>query len=112
MIFNLLASLLSLLHIAPAMNAVRVHEFGDRTVLKLENIARPAPGDGEMLVRVYAASVNPVDWKIREHGAKMGRSVPYTPGFDVSGVVESIGAGVTRFKTGDAIFAMLDLRRG
>jgi NADPH:quinone reductase-like Zn-dependent oxidoreductase len=94
------------------MKAVRVHEFGDRSVLKLESVDRPTPGAGEMLVRVHAASVNPVDWKIREHGKQMGRSVPYTPGFDFSGVVESVGSGVTKFKASDAIFAMLDLRRG
>ncbi|CAN5366888.1 NADP-dependent oxidoreductase [soil metagenome] len=98
--------------VAPTMQAVRVEAFGDRSVLKIEEMPRPTPGDGEMLVRVYAASVNPVDWKIREHGKQMGRTVPYTPGFDVSGVVESVGSGVTKFKSGDAIFAMLDLRRG
>lgn len=97
---------------APAMDAIRVSEFGDRSVLKVVAIGRPEPGEGEMLVRVYAASVNPVDWKIRQSGARMGRSVPYTPGFDVSGVVESVGSGVTKFNAGDAVFAMLDLRRG
>ena len=97
---------------AQSMQAVRVEQFGDRSVLKLASIDRPTPADGEMLVRVYAASVNPVDWKIRQSGARMGRTVPYTPGFDLSGVVESVGPGVTKFKAGDAIFAMLDLRRG
>ena len=97
---------------APAMKAVRVDEFGDRSVLKVTNIGRPEPGAGELLVRVHAASVNPVDWKMRQHGDRMGMKTPFTPGFDVSGVVESIGPGVTKFKAGDAVFAMLDLRRG
>jgi NADPH:quinone reductase-like Zn-dependent oxidoreductase len=97
---------------APAMKAVRVDEFGDRSVLKVTNIGRPEPGAGELLVRVHAASVNPVDWKMRQHGDRMGMKVPFTPGFDVSGVIESVGPGVTKFRAGDAIFAMLDLRRG
>lgn len=98
--------------VAPAMMAVRVEAFGDRSVLKIASSDRPVPGEGEMLVRVHAAAVNPVDWKMRQHGDRMGMKTPFTPGFDVSGVVESVGAGVTKFKAGDAIFAMLDLRRG
>src|SRR5688572_15177248 len=96
------------------MTAVRIHGFGGRDVLKVEQAPRPAPGDGELLVRVHAAGVNPVDWKIRKSGARgwLDVKTPYVPGFDVSGVVESLGAGVTRFKPGDAVYAMLDLRRG
>jgi NADPH:quinone reductase-like Zn-dependent oxidoreductase len=112
MIVTLLSCLLAMLSTTGQMKAVRVSEFGDRGVLKVESIDRPTPGDGEMLVRVYAASVNPVDWKMRRAGGRMGMQVPYTPGFDVSGVVESVGAGVSKFKPDDAVFAMLDLRRG
>lgn len=64
-----------------------------------------------MLVRVHAAGVNPVDWKIRTGGGRMA-ALPYTPGFDVSGVVEQVGSNVGKFKVGDEIFAMVDLRRG
>src|SRR5687768_18547718 len=79
------------------MKAIRVHEFGGPEVLKYEDAPVPEPGEGQMLVRVHAAGVNPVDTAIRR-GAFGRRPLPYTPGFDVSGVVESIGPGVTRFK--------------
>ena len=96
------------------MTAVRIHEFGGRDALKVEQAPRPAPGTGELLVRVHAAAVNPVDWKLRKSGGRgwLDVKLPYTPGFDVSGVVDQVGAGVSRFKPGDAVFAMIDLRRG
>jgi NADPH:quinone reductase-like Zn-dependent oxidoreductase len=94
------------------MRAIRIHDFGPPSVLQLEQCPRPAqPGDGEMLIRVHAAAVNPIDWKIRA-GQAFKLPLPYIDGFDVSGVVESVGAKVTKFKVGDEIFAMLDLRRG
>src|ERR1051325_3228904 len=83
------------------MTALQIHEFGGREVLKLEQVPRPTPGDNEMLVRVYAAAVNPVDWKIRQSGGRMGKKLPWIPGFDVSGVVEQTGSQVTKFKSGD-----------
>ena len=113
----ILTSLLMLLAAADApardtMQAIRIHEFGPPSVLRLEESPRPMkPGDGEMLLRVHAAAVNPIDWKIRS-GRAGKPPLPYTPGFDVSGVVESVGPNITKFKAGDAIFAMLDLRRG
>jgi NADPH:quinone reductase-like Zn-dependent oxidoreductase len=80
-------------------------------VLQLEQCPRPTKiADDEMLLRVHAAAVNPIDWKIRA-GEAFKPPLPYTPGFDVSGVVESVGPKVTKFKPGDEIFAMLDLRR-
>lgn len=91
------------------MSAIRVNEFGGPEVLKIESIDRPVPGDGELLVKVHAAAVNPIDWKIRAGGRG---TVPYTPGFDLSGVVEQVGGGAEKFKAGDAVYAMLDLRRG
>jgi NADPH:quinone reductase-like Zn-dependent oxidoreductase len=95
------------------MRAIRFHEFGGPEVLKLEDAPRPAaPGEGEMLVRVHAAGVNPIDWKIRAGGGRGRANLPYTPGFDVSGVVESVGPMVDKFKAGDAVFALIDLRRG
>ncbi len=95
------------------MKAIRFHAFGNSDVLIYEDAPKPPPGPGEMLVRVHAAGVNPVDWKIR-----MGRlrsldsNFPQVPGFDVSGVVAEVGDGVSRFKTGDAVFAYLSLKRG
>jgi NADPH:quinone reductase-like Zn-dependent oxidoreductase len=79
---------------AATMKAVRVHGYGDAGVLSFEDVPLPSPGKGEVLVRVHAASVNPADWKLRT----------IIPGRDVSGVVEAVGPGVTRFAAGDAVF--------
>ena len=70
--------------------------------------------DNEILLRVRAAAINPVDTGVRSGraAALSGAVLPYVPGFDVSGVVASIGPGVSRFDVGDEVFAMLDLRRG
>src|SRR4051812_22938260 len=116
MITSTLLAMLALLAPATAesaqqMLAIRIHEFGGPEVLKLEPAPRPAPGAGEMLVRVHAAGVNPIDWRIRA-GPGFGAKLPYIPGFDMSGVVDELGPNVTKFKKGDEIFAMLDLRRG
>ncbi len=99
---------------APAtMKAIRFHAYGDPGVLVYEDAPVPRPGAGEMLVRVRAAGVNPVDWKIRRGGARsLASALPMIPGYDVSGTVESVGAGVTRFKRDDAVFAYMSLRRG
>jgi NADPH:quinone reductase-like Zn-dependent oxidoreductase len=96
------------------MSAVRIHQFGGPEVLEVERIPQPSPGAGELLVRIHAAGVNPVDTQIREDGIPglADAVVPYVPGFDLSGVVVAVGDGVSRFAPGDEIFAMLDLRRG
>jgi NADPH:quinone reductase-like Zn-dependent oxidoreductase len=96
------------------MAAVRIDTFGGPEVLQVRRIPRPAPGPGEVLVRVHAASVNPVDTEARAAGDRSVARValPYVPGFDLSGVVVGVGEGVTRFARGDEVFAMLDLRRG
>lgn len=94
------------------MKAIRIESFGTPDVLWLTDAPRPAsPGAGEMLVRVQAAAVNAIDYKIRA-GQAFKPALPYTPGFDLSGVIEAVGPDVTKFKKGDAVFAMLDLRRG
>src|SRR4051794_3626414 len=95
---------------APTMKAVRIHQTGGPDVLQYEDARRPTPGEGELLVRVYAAGVNPVDAKFRQGNSNL--PFPFTLGFDVSGTVESVGPGATRFKAGDAVFAYLSLRRG
>ena len=96
------------------MKAIQLQEFGGPEVLQVHEIAKPVPASGELLVRVKAAAINPVDTGIRSGGASSlsGAVPPYVPGFDVSGVVEEIGQGVTEFKVGDEVYAMLDLRRG
>jgi NADPH:quinone reductase-like Zn-dependent oxidoreductase len=81
--------------------------------LKYEDTARPDPATGEVLVRVHAAAVNPVDWKVRAGHLRgfLNYSLPLIPGWDLSGVVEATGAGVTDWKQGDAVYARPDLRR-
>ncbi len=95
------------------MKAVRIHSYGGPQVLVHEEVLRPQPEQGEVLVRVKAAAVNPVDWKIREGYLKemLPHSLPLTMGWDVSGVVEETDPGVTRFKIGDEVFSRPDLLR-
>lgn len=95
------------------MKAVRIHEYGGPEVLRYEDAPRPQPGDGEALVRVHAAGVNPVDWKVRV-GRLQGRvnhRLPLVLGWDVAGVVEQVGPGVDNVKVGDAVYARPDIGR-
>ncbi|MDB6167619.1 MAG: oxidoreductase [Verrucomicrobia bacterium] len=95
------------------MKAVRIHSFGGPDVLQVEDIPKPKPREGEVLIRVHAASVNPVDYKIRSHEfALPGMKPPLVLGRDVSGVVEGVGRGVTRVKMGDEVYALLDPDHG
>lgn len=85
------------------MKAIRVHQVGDPEVMKLEEVPDPTPGPGQVVVRVRAAGVNPVDTYIR--AGRYGQKVfPYTPGADAGGVVESVGDGVTKVKPGDRVY--------
>ncbi len=91
----------------PQMRAVSQDSAGGPDVLKMITTDRPVPGPTEILVRVHAAGVNPTDWKSRSQGAFMtGAKAPFTLGFDVSGVVEAVGLGVTLFAPGDKVFGM------
>jgi NADPH:quinone reductase-like Zn-dependent oxidoreductase len=87
------------------MRAVRQTALGGPEVLELTDVPRPDPRPTEVLVRVTAAGVNPVDWKTRLRGGFLGEP-PFTVGWDVAGVVESLGFGVTRFEPGDRVFGM------
>jgi NADPH:quinone reductase-like Zn-dependent oxidoreductase len=87
------------------MRIVRQHTLGGPEVLELEELPRPEPGPTEVLVRVAAAGVNPVDWKTRARGGFVGEP-PFTVGWDVAGVVEEAGRGVTRFEPGARVFGM------
>lgn len=88
------------------VQAIRVYNYGGPEELKLEQVPRPVPQAGEVLVRVHAAGVNPVDWKIRQGLLKDFRPLqfPYTPGSDIAGVIEEVGPGVTAFRQGQAVF--------
>jgi NADPH:quinone reductase-like Zn-dependent oxidoreductase len=94
------------------MKAVRIHEFGGPEVLRVEDQPRPEPAPGEVLVRVEAASVNPVDYKMRNGGYVPQSALPLTLGRDVAGVVESAPDEASGFKAGDAVYAMLARDRG
>jgi len=88
------------------IQSIRVHQYGGPEQLKLEQVQRPTPKEGEVLVRVHAAGVNPVDWKIRRGDFQnfWPRELPYVPGADIAGIVEEVGPGVTAFQPGQAVF--------
>ena len=93
------------------MQAICVHEYGESDVLKLETIAQPEPQPNEVLIRVQAAGVNPLDWKIRAGFMKeiFPMPLPFTPGMDVAGTVEAIGADVQAFQVGQAVYGELKM---
>jgi NADPH:quinone reductase-like Zn-dependent oxidoreductase len=95
------------------MKAVCIYSYGGPEVLTYEDAPRPHPGNGEVLIRVHAAGVNPVDWKIREgHLSEMlHHALPLVLGWDVSGVVEALGPGIGRLKVGDHVFSHPDISR-
>jgi NADPH2:quinone reductase len=86
------------------MNAVIVREFGGPEVMRLEPAPDPVAGDGQVVVRVRAAGVNPVDTYIRNGAHSIRPSLPYTPGMDGAGEIEQVGAGVTGFAAGDRVY--------
>jgi NADPH2:quinone reductase len=86
------------------MRAIRVSQFGGPEVLKLEEVPTPAPGEGQVLVHVRAAGVNPYDTYMRAGTYAVKPPLPYTPGSDAAGVVESVGPGVTKVKAGDRVY--------
>lgn len=93
------------------MRAISQDVLGGPEVLKEVELDRPEPGPSELLVRVRAAGLNPTDWKHRAHGLFLGEP-PFVLGWDVSGVVASVGLGVTLFKPGDEVFGMLPYPHG
>jgi NADPH2:quinone reductase len=86
------------------MKAIRVSDFGGPDVLRLQDEPDPKPGPAQVLVRVKAAGVNPVDAYIRSGTYPRKPNLPYTPGTDAAGIVEGVGASVKRFKTGDRVY--------
>lgn len=92
---------------AETMHAVRFHEYGPSSVLVVDDIARPEPKDGEVLVRVRVSAVNAIDWKFRAGylQAFMPLELPHTPGLDVAGIVEQVGPGVSGYSAGDEVLA-------
>jgi NADPH:quinone reductase-like Zn-dependent oxidoreductase len=97
--------------VEPTMKAIAIHQYGGREVLKYEDIPRPEPKDNQLLIRVIAAGVNPVDGMIRSgiFDKEGKRAFPIILGGDVAGVVEKVGNKITQFKVGDPVFAYVSL---
>jgi NADPH:quinone reductase-like Zn-dependent oxidoreductase len=95
------------------MKAVRIHFYGSCEVLKIENIPVSIIADNEVLIKIYATSVNPLDWKVREGLLQRMNlhKLPLTLGWDVSGVVEKTGCNATKFKVGDEVYTRPALER-
>ena len=101
----------SLQHPTATMRAVRIHSYGDATGVKITQASRPEPGRGQVLVRVKAAGVNPLDWMVAEGKARswIDHRLPLTLGWELAGTIEKLGADARRFKPGDEVFGMIDL---
>ncbi len=97
----------------PTMKAVRIHAYGGPNQLRYEDAPKPQAGSGEVVVRVGAAGVNPVDWKIREghFSTMLSHRLPLILGWDVSGVIDEIGPDVRSFQPGEAVYARPDIAR-
>ncbi|HEY3131453.1 MAG TPA: NADPH:quinone reductase [Acidobacteriota bacterium] len=86
------------------MKAIRVHQFGAPEVMRLEEVPSLKPGPAQVLVRIHAAGVNPVETYMRSGTYARKPVLPYTPGTDAAGVVETVGDGVTRVGAGDRVY--------
>lgn len=93
------------------MKAIRIHEFGGPEVLKYEDIPDPHPGPGEIRIKIIAAGVNPMDWKVRR-GYISSLHLPMIMGLDVAGTVDIVGEGEVSFKPGDEVFAKVGIGKG
>jgi NADPH:quinone reductase-like Zn-dependent oxidoreductase len=114
---NLFAAIVSLAASpgpAPRMKAIMVHAYGGPDVLKYEDVPRPEPKPDQMLVKVIAAAVNPVDGMIRsgKFANYFHTTLPLVPGFDIAGTVEKTGSKITKFKPGDGVYGYIGLRDG
>ncbi len=98
----------------PSMKAICFHEYGGPEVLKYENVQRPEPQHGQVLIQVRAAAVNPVDWKIREGwlASMIPLQLPTIAGTDVAGVVMATGQGVTDFRVGQDVYGFVGIGGG
>lgn len=91
------------------MNAARIHQFGSADVIHMESVEIPTPATDEVLIQVGAASINPVDYKIREgqFPPVQADQLPLTLGRDLAGIVQAVGSGVSNVRKGDAVFSMV-----
>ena len=89
------------------MKAIIINEYGDENVLNFTDVEIPEPQKDEILVKVYAAGVNPADWKVRGGaGERFGLELPIISGGDIAGTVEEVGGGIEKFKRGDAVYGL------
>jgi len=90
------------------MKAMRIHDYGDNSVLKLDQIEKRAPRADEILIKIASSSINPLDWKVKEGHLKemLELKLPQTLGWDLAGTVEAVGQDVTDFKVGDKVYGM------
>ena len=96
------------------MKRIQYYSYGGPETMKLEAFELKAPGTGEVAVKVEFAAINPIDWKVRNGYLKMvtGKKFPRAMGSDFSGIVTAVGAGVTRFKIGDPVCGMAQIKHG
>ena len=96
------------------MKAIRVYEYGSPEVLRLEDVADPVAGVGEVLIDVAGAGVNPIDWKILSGAMRafIPLPLPFTPGVEVAGTVVALGKGVSEFNIGDEVFGFINIVGG
>src|SRR5215212_6074395 len=95
------------------MKAVRIERYGNEEVMALAEVEQPKPGVGQILVKVKAAAVNPVDWKIRDGlGEMFGLKPPLILGCEVAGTVETVGDNVKNFAAGDDVYGYLGTHSG
>jgi NADPH:quinone reductase-like Zn-dependent oxidoreductase len=106
---GILYTVMSAQSVKPTMKAIVIHEYGGPEVLKYEDIPRPEPTDDQLLIRVVAAGVNPVDGMVRSGMFKGNRAFPIILGGDIAGVVEKVGSKITKLKAGDPVFAYVSL---
>lgn len=93
------------------MKAIRIHEYGNPDVLKIETVPVPQPAPGQVQIKVRAIGINPVDWKTRKGqgiGGMLGDAFPMVIGWDVSGVVAAVGKGVENHAVGDDVYGMVN----
>ena len=95
------------------MRAVRIHQYGGPAEMRLEKISIPAPGEGEVLIKVFASGVNPLDWKIREGylAEVIPHTLPLTLGWDFAGEIAALGKNVSKWSIGDAVYARPDFSK-
>ena len=86
------------------MKAIRVHQFGEPDVMRIEEVPIPQPGEGQVLIRLYGIGINPVETYIRAGKYGTLPPLPYTPGTDAAGIVEALGKDVTHLKIGDRVY--------